>query len=78
MREWNPNMDEAPRDGTRILLVLAGYQPAVGYFDGEFWEYQDAGDFAEEEHWLAWQERSGVWLPTHWMPLPEPPETGNA
>ena len=73
--EWR-RIETAPRDGTKVLLCLTGYQPVVGYFDGdsERWEYQDSGDFVEEDHWFAWQEQTGDWLPDHWMPLPEPPK----
>lgn len=69
---WQP-IDTAPKDGTKILLCLTGYQPVVGYFDGEQWEYQERGDFVEEDHWFAWQEQTGVWRPDNWMPLPAAP-----
>ena len=62
---WQP-MDTAPKDG-RIVL---GYDPKATklkhklmYFhqtrDGGFWRNSAA---------------SGTVMPTHWMPLPEPPK----
>lgn len=74
---WQP-IETAPKDGTKILLCLTGYQPVVGYLDGERWEYQDCGDFAEEDHWFAWQELTGEWFPDNWMPLPAPPAIAEA
>ena len=60
---WQP-IETAPRDGTRILL----YFPAMDKGERIF-----AGPFAHG----MWQ--IGVWFarppnPTHWQPLPPPPE----
>jgi hypothetical protein len=61
--EWQP-IDTAPKDGTEVLLTDGKYK-RTGY----------------------WARRVGVWSidaivalepPTHWMPLPEPPESGSA
>jgi hypothetical protein len=58
---WQP-IETAPRDGTRVLLARAGI---------------------EAQHTAFWSE--GVWRcgnqqyfnkPTHWRPLPPPPQTG--
>lgn len=68
--EWQP-IETAPKDGTPVLLTIAGrpLEPdedahcAVGRWSDDAWGEEDwcmdAGDF--------W---SGA---THWMPLPEPP-----
>ena len=65
--EWQP-IETAPRDGTRVILAALDefyVRVAEGYFDDEwFWStdsYRELG-------------REGI-SPTHWMPLPEPPNT---
>lgn len=59
MSEWQP-IETAPKD-TYVLLWCdeASDVPMVGYF-GNRWELAHAdGD---------------PFMPTHWMPLPEPPK----
>jgi hypothetical protein len=63
--DWQP-IESAPRDGTPLLVGVAGddYYPRTAWWDDE------AGA------WLV-NERPRVCMlvtPTHWMPLPEPPE----
>jgi len=70
---WQP-IETAPKDGTKVLLCLTGYEPVVGFFDGETWEYHERGDFIETEHWLSWIEHTGEWWPDNWMPLPAAPK----
>ena len=72
MSEWNPNMDEAPRDGTPVLLwgVCDGEirgladRPSmvVGSSRGEDAFYVDDTDYY-----------SVAVRATHWQPLPSPP-----
>lgn len=62
--DWQP-IETAPRDGTQILIVSRYRQ--LGIMIGR------------------WAERNGRWAfaevvgrnvdPTHWMPLPPPPES---
>ena len=62
MSEWQP-IETAPRDGTDIL---------VGYTTGEICILHfDAATFAWWDHLGAYEFPD----PTHWMPLPPPPET---
>lgn len=74
-RQWNSNIDEAPRDGTYILL----------FDDGEVftasWDHHVARSWrSHNRHYEGWFPN--VWgdfydivdSPTHWMPLPQPPE----
>lgn len=85
MSEWQP-IDTAPRDGTEILLFGAcGCR--VGYFDTEFndepygtrpysgwWSFE--GEISPE--FPAWRDLDVIEAknpPTHWMPLPEPPDS---
>ena len=73
MTEWRP-IETAPRDGSGMMIlgksgvVLSPCQ----------WE---TGEISEDGFWLWWQAEP-EWLtevkdPTHWMPLPEPPEVIN-
>ena len=80
--KWQP-IETAPRDGTRILAWNSEYgqretymsmysKGSVGY---ERWV---RGNGPAEIGW-DWQEPMNgwafTWKPTHWMPLPEAPET---
>lgn len=73
MSEWQP-IETAPRDGTKVLLIVVGYEPAVGAYYERGWDYQEEGDFVQEAHYTEWCETTGPWEPTHWMPLPAPPK----
>lgn len=62
---WQP-IDNAPEDRD-VLIYMPAWGPLIARFNGEFDEWtsrmQCPVSLAEED------ER-----PTHWMPLPEPPE----
>ena len=75
MSEWNP-FDTAPTDGTEILVYrkdagvfMASFIPSAGD-DGEFGPQMNG-----EECWFDnyGDDLTGD-LPTHWMPLPDPPK----
>jgi hypothetical protein len=88
-RDWQP-IATAPRDGTAILVAVRGHHPHRPNAHGQFvtaarwvWSdnkcgeqgdrHPDAGAFLELNN--DWEDRWGGNLgPTHWMPLPEPPE----
>ena len=53
---------DAPLDGSKILGYADG-EFAVVYWTGEYWNLAVCGAFAE----------NGEWTPTHWAPLPNPP-----
>lgn len=77
--EWQP-IETAPKDGTSVLIIGAAWrEPVISrwyvhYLHGKpdprrppEWEQQDmCGGFGSY---------NGPIHPTHWMPLPEPPET---
>ena len=60
---WQP-ADTAPKDGTQILIAVAGDEYEVA------WAYWN-------ERWRIWvlpmTNRAYQMEPTHWMPLPAPP-----
>jgi hypothetical protein len=60
---WQP-IETAPKDGTDMLV----YQN--GCFDvASVWWIDDNGD-------AVWFNGDVVVYPTHWMPLPDPPDDG--
>ena len=61
MSVWHP-IATAPKDGSDILTYVK-----CGGISVRFW---DCGDDDE----MAWQPRIRGVFPTHWMPLPSPPE----
>ena len=71
MTGWRP-IETVPRDGTRVLLATGGWA-AIGRWladyqcraDGPMGGWMDDLDNGgpEDDDW-----------PSHWMPLPEPPE----
>lgn len=77
MTEWQP-IETAPDDKTPVLIAVPnkdrdGYLVGEAYFDGEhdgwWWAGTDYGDY----HGGPIIEVN-YWPPTHWMPLPEPPQ----
>lgn len=69
MSEWKP-IATAPEDGTSILVCVT-----YSLGDGE-WETVQWVDWIKEPYvWPHFRERIDIPLPpTHWMPLPEPPQ----
>lgn len=73
--EWQP-IETAPKDGTLILTVVAGYQPGIY----KWFEFEEGGGrwtpdpecFLEESHLSDWLDGCD-YIPTHWMPLPSGP-----
>lgn len=68
-REWQP-IETAPKM-TAILLYASGYQ--IGHFNetnGKWWTQTDGTKTAGERNLNSWNP------PTHWMPLPPAPSSG--
>ena len=61
---WQP-IETAPTDGTEVLVYARGSY-AVAFWSGKEW--RDMGDIG----WAGMYGDDGN-QPTHWMPLPEPP-----
>ncbi len=68
--DWQP-IETAPKDGTRILV-----------WDGDLLAVADWDQphvCARTNAWCVgecdgeYNDRTTMWKPTHWMPLPEPP-----
>lgn len=77
--KWEP-IETAPKDGTWILAVARGFVPAVakwepGWRKGGSFEFVEVETFANDDHWQEYVDTTDPWRPTHWMPLPEPPES---
>lgn len=74
MGEWQ-KIETAPKDGTKVDLWAKCWR---AYNDS--WEYQRFPDCwwyvpgHEANRRPHWQGLGDGWCPTHWQPLPEPPE----
>lgn len=87
--KWLP-IESAPKDGTNILVYTEiATQPVVhiAWYRSEA-EYEESGKFCFSdfclEEWEGWwsytrssvsQRKLDDFPPTHWMPLPQPPQT---
>ncbi len=78
MSKWQP-IETAPKDGTIILLAETNFQNETSWdrysnIDIGAWEEKLPGAPPDEtEFW--WASNYGrVENPTHWMPLPAPPQ----
>ena len=60
---WQP-IETAPKDGTRILLWLEPTRIAMPF------AWQDG-------RWMGDDYPLNMATPTHWMPIPPPPEGGS-
>lgn len=80
--EWM-SIETAPKDGTQIRVAYDG--DLVNYEDGVYWQEEGrccmlgrrAGSFPPG--WTSWQAGNlPVDEPSHWMPLPAPPDAEKA
>lgn len=67
---WEP-IDTAPKDGTNIIVCIAGMPRSTG----EAYWWQSAGGVGGWQTWDGENRRRTVYEtpPTHWQPLPEVP-----
>jgi hypothetical protein len=72
---WLP-IQLAPKDGTRIML-WCGDEIEIGYWSISGWVQRSEGSplGKQDGAWIIYENRSDTieLAPTHWMPLPEPP-----
>lgn len=75
--KWQP-IETAPRDETRILVINGETGGYGGYAGESSRAYHIGTAYFYEGEWLATDCCDGVstYMPTHWMPLPEPPNEG--
>lgn len=59
-------MENAPRDGTSVLLFAPNHGVTIGSNSFEVFGGDHSG------RW--WVQGGAGWTPTHWQPLPEPPQ----
>lgn len=75
--EWQP-IETAPKDGTDIL-VIEPLNNCYGKITNAFWEKEqnkifDGHKITIEGYWAESCDNQLVLEPTHWMPLPKPPQ----
>lgn len=82
--KWQP-IETAPKDGGDILVVDANGNQYVAWWDEEFERVFDDSKEDGDGGWRGgWTDGSATGvgrldaeyieiIPTHWMPLPEPP-----
>jgi hypothetical protein len=72
-------IETAPKDGTTLILATNEGSFVGSWYECAFKEYRDEDGFYvgqqdAEEYWMS-HETGDSTDPTHWMPLPPPPET---
>ena len=77
MSEWQP-IETAPKDGSYILIAGEG-RVTIGFYHEDkgktliadakpYWQDYD------RSYWDRFETDDSWFAPTHWMPLPEPPQ----
>jgi len=66
--KWNP-IDTIPHDGAEVLIAFSGGGICISQAPVEL-SKEDKVKLAKEGHWPDYKN----FTPTHWMPLPKPPE----
>ena len=61
---WIPVTERLPKKDQEVLVCLFRDNPHIAWHDGEYWCTED---FRLDE--------PDDWQPTHWMSLPQPPES---
>lgn len=70
MTKWQP-IETAPRDGTEVVVYCPGQRHPVftaSYIYG--WSCSVEGRYSPMDDFFGDEDKK----PTHWMPLPEPPQ----
>ena len=69
--DWQP-IETAPRDGDTVLLCVQGHVTVGGWLDRAAQDIEEYEPGAWEGWWTLDADEGE---PTHWMPLPSPPES---
>ena len=64
MTDWKP-IETAPKDGTEVLVWGYGQMSVAKFISGVHGEWK----VYTSDGWYGYDS-----FPTHWMPLPKPPE----
>jgi len=74
--EWRP-IETAPKDGTDVVIYAPNCGVLVAYWSDSIWASVNNPVRGQGGGWVQEVHRSDtcVFSPTHWMPLPSPPET---
>lgn len=85
MTDWQP-ISSAPRDGTHVLLAIPVDRDPTDslppWFQIVGWWDDDINADGEDAGWTDgtpanWNmQEYAIWEPTHWQPLPSPPNQG--
>ncbi len=72
--QWQP-IETAPRDGSAIISLVHGKVVIVKYTGIIDW-FDETTCGASRYAWIeeGAEDADNELLPTHWMPLPEPPQ----
>lgn len=66
--DWQP-IETAPKDGTEVILYVADFDSVTtGWYSSRTGLWPRHDEFTEDG------DACNIGLPTHWMPLPEPPK----
>ncbi|WP_375165819.1 hypothetical protein [Rhizobium hidalgonense] len=79
--QWQP-IETAPRDGTTVIVAFPLYNLVSNGLDVTAARYRSATFLnADVSGWVQLPDERGVetiWPPTHWQPLPNPPQAEEA
>jgi hypothetical protein len=75
MSEWQP-AETAPKDGTRVILFFPSLKNKIQVGHYMQTETRDNGEITyQNEGWFfGGFGLHNSFVPSHWMPLPEPPK----
>lgn len=80
-RQWRP-IESAPKDGTRVMLCRprAGNDVRIvfGSWDADPYAQKPRPFWSDDQDRIWGRDHQRKMVPTHWQPLPAPPQKGDA